>query len=547
MRKESVGASTGGFMKSRKGIRPIRVSTLLNKEVDIPDSHKDAWVETPVEESDAYDSFFESLAKEEGEEFGADPEQRIDPILSSIAKEGAELKTKLLPHQKKVINKLKKQPGLVVAHGTGTGKTLSSIGAIVDLNPNKARVFVPSALQENYRKEIDKHVEGKLPVEVQTLEKAVRSGRPPRGDLMIVDEAHRLRNPFGKSYNVMADAKGGKRLLLTASPVYNKPEDAAALVNLAAGSKQLPVGSEFNKEFIQKPSGGLFSLVNPFARKEPSVVKKKELGRVLNKWIDYQKGSEEGFPSLSEERINVRMSKRQTDIHNAALGKLPLRLRARMMRGLPPERRDVRSLNNFQAQTRQISSSERKYTTGEYEASPKVQKAVDRLKSRLKGDPNHKALVYANYLGTLDDYSRELKNKNVPHALFRGDMSKKKRDEAVRELNQGDIKALLVSGAGAEGLDLKGVKQVQVLEPHWNDERLRQVIGRARRYKSHEHLPPEERKVQVERYAARPRGRWFGTNRGVEDTLYDLADQKQRLNDQVLELLTKNSHKNLRG
>lgn len=541
MEKVAVGRQTSKFMQTRSGIRPLRVDTLINKQSEVPDSFKELWIETPAEASSAPDSFEEGFAHLEGEEFGAEPERKIDPVLNRIAKEAAELKTKLLPYQKRVIRKLEGQPGLVVAHGTGTGKTLSSIGAIADLNPDKARVFVPAALQENYKKEIEKHVEGKLPVQVETIEKAVRSGRPPRGDLLVIDEAHRLRNPFGKSHELIAGSKASKRMLLTASPVYNKPEDVAALVNLAAGSRQLPIGGEFNREFIRKPSGGLFSIINPFARKEPTIVNRRKLGKVLNKWVDYQGGHKEGFPSLSEERVNVTMSKRQTDLHNAAWDKLPIYLRARMMRGLPPERRDISRLNSFQAQTRQLSSSEKKYTMGEYEPTPKIMKAVGRLEKNINKNPNHKALVYANYLGTLDDYSKELKQKEIPHALFRGDMSKKKRDEAVRQLNRGDIKALLVSGAGAEGLDLKGVRQVQVLEPHWNDERLRQVIGRARRYKSHEHLPSGERNVHVERYAARPRGKLFGTNKGVEDTLYDLSDQKQRLNDQVMELLTKES------
>jgi hypothetical protein len=58
----------------------------------------------------------------------------------------------------------------------------------------------------------------------------------------------------------------------------------------------------------------------------------------------------------------------------------------------------------------------------------------------------------------------------------------------------------LVSSAGGEGFDLKGTKLVQILDPHWNEEKINQVIGRGVRYRSHSHLPPKQRKVVVEHY-----------------------------------------------
>lgn len=119
MKKIAVGRQTGGFMQTRRGTRPLRIETLLNKETSVPESHKDIWVETPSEESDAHDIFAEGLAQTEGEEFGAEPEQKIDPILSRIAKEGAQQsaypKTEELRRQLKKIQKRVgyKQPEMV--------------------------------------------------------------------------------------------------------------------------------------------------------------------------------------------------------------------------------------------------------------------------------------------------------------------------------------------------------------------------------------------------------------------------------------------------
>ena len=57
-----------------------------------------------------------------------------------------------------------------------------------------------------------------------------------------------------------------------------------------------------------------------------------------------------------------------------------------------------------------------------------------------------------------------------------------------------------MSSSGGEGLDLKRTRQVHVLEPHWNDPKIEQVIGRAARYKSHADLPVKDRKVDIYRY-----------------------------------------------
>lgn len=62
------------------------------------------------------------------------------------------------------------------------------------------------------------------------------------------------------------------------------------------------------------------------------------------------------------------------------------------------------------------------------------------------------------------------------------------------------IKILLITEAGAEGITMKNVRQLHVMEPYWNEVLVRQVIGRAKRMYSHIALPEEERDVTVFRY-----------------------------------------------
>lgn len=59
------------------------------------------------------------------------------------------------------------------------------------------------------------------------------------------------------------------------------------------------------------------------------------------------------------------------------------------------------------------------------------------------------------------------------------------------------IKVLIISASGAEGIDLKNVRFVHLMESYWHPVRIEQVIGRARRICSHKDLPLEMQTVEV--------------------------------------------------
>jgi hypothetical protein len=91
-----------------------------------------------------------------------------------------------------------------------------------------------------------------------------------------------------------------------------------------------------------------------------------------------------------------------------------------------------------------------------------------------------------------------LKGSGVKYLEIQGSTPKARRSEIVREYNSpGGPRVLFITKAGGEGLDLKGVRNVILLEAGWNRPGEEQVIGRAVRYRSHHHLPLHERKVDV--------------------------------------------------
>ena len=77
------------------------------------------------------------------------------------------------------------------------------------------------------------------------------------------------------------------------------------------------------------------------------------------------------------------------------------------------------------------------------------------------------------------------------------------------------VKVVLISKAGSEGIDLKFIRQVHILEPWYNMNRIEQIIGRAVRNLSHKDLPFEKRNVEIFMY-----GTILGNNQEEAADLY---------------------------
>ena len=105
----------------------------------------------------------------------------------------------LKEHQQRIADRLKNETGVIAAHSTGTGKSLSGIGAYQSLGL-PTTIVVPAALRKNYQKELKKFL-GKIPndISIQSQQNIARKGfKDVPGGLMIVDEAQKLNNPESK-------------------------------------------------------------------------------------------------------------------------------------------------------------------------------------------------------------------------------------------------------------------------------------------------------------------------------------------------------------
>jgi len=437
----------------------------------------------------------------------------------------------------------------VISKGIVTLNTRTSIEASKVLN-QKTHVVAPKALLANYTKEM-KAWGGRPGTTLESQQLVARRGKTddaPHGTL-IVDEAHRAREPGAAIVQALKGNSASKRLLLTATPVFNHPRDLSTLVNIAAGRHVLPEDlNEFNKRYVEtskvSPSffGRMFGVKPGF---QHNLKNKEELKAILNRYVDYHEGQKIGYPSVKEETVKVTMGPHQTDIYNTIMAKAPLWVRWKVRAGLPPNKKEVESLQAFLSGARQVSNTSAGLTTRSREIeSTKLETAAKNLAERMQSSPRYKGLVYSNYIESgVRPYESALKRYKIPYAKFTGKEPEAVRSQSVRDYNKGRIKALLVSSAGTEGLDLKGTRMIQILDPHFNLEKEIQIVGRGARYRSHAALPPSERDVTVQRYIARPRANWlfrlFGKKdvRGADEYIQDLAQRKNQLSQQVKDLV----------
>jgi superfamily II DNA or RNA helicase len=138
----------------------------------------------------------------------------------------------LLPHQRvavrQLVGRLGTFGGALLADAVGLGKTYMALA--VATRYSSAAAIVPAALVGQWRR-VARSVHTNLPV--VSHETLSRGGPVPTARLLLVDEAHRFRNPQTRRYRRLAPAAAASDvLLITATPVVNHVADLVSLLRL---------------------------------------------------------------------------------------------------------------------------------------------------------------------------------------------------------------------------------------------------------------------------------------------------------------------------
>lgn len=426
---------------------------------------------------------------------------------------------KLKLHQIRIVKAILNQRGLYAWHSAGSGKTLSAVTAIqciLDKFPKmRIAIVTPTSLQENIKKEIKAY--GADPNDKRfyysTINKFVNDNpihlaKKFKNTFLIVDEAHNLRKYNGGLSKVFIEyAKyASKVLLLSATATPNRPNEIVNAIAMIDGTDPI-TPDRFDKEIMTNEE----AFNNYFSCK-----------------ISYFECDNEGYPEEREHIEEFTMSqsyyKKYYDIEKKFESDLSKKLFG-----------EGKNLKVFFNGIRRASNNL------EAENGPKINWIVDKIVSENKKNPRNKTLIYSAFLEAgVKLVMKRLEKLNISYVKVDGSMSKLQRKDAVNNFNSGEISVIIISEAGGEGLDLKGVRHEFIMEPSWNMANLIQVKHRGKRFLSHAHLPKKEQIVDVwYLYLVKPDKRFKDDidMESIDIEINDIAMEKQAIIDDFVERL----------
>jgi hypothetical protein len=378
--------------------------------------------------------------------------------------------------------------------------------------------------------------------------------------LLIIDEFHNLSNAITngstnaiKLYDSIMKTKNIKLLFLTGTPFVNHPFEIVPTFNMLKGL--ITIGQDNSgKEltttlFPENRSDFDLHFVNKYRIKNVDRFQNRIVGLCSYYGsIYFGNKVQEGFPTeypLKLER--VMMSTEQFARYDAARD---LEKEEALQKGAKQtaERFSAKGTasSSYRIKTRQISNFMiPEYALGPVRGQKSRKKFIDKITdfNSLQYSPKmnriyenigkHKSqlgVVYSEFVTGegLAIFSRILEENGYiswalvkkskadsdvfgldnkvsskkKYAVISGEVDADTRDKIVEDFNHeknadgSRIHILLISKTGAEGLDLKRVRHLHIMEPFWNYARIGQVIARAVRYLSHESLPKKEQNVQ---------------------------------------------------
>ena len=449
---------------------------------------------------------------------------------------------------------------LLLYHGLGSGKTCSAISIANAFRldrGNKAKIIVitPASLVPNFYKEMKglcgvtqfqelqkKNISGNdkasTPCVVRNVEKVLddivsvmsyqkfvkrytEMGPFDKNTLFVIDEVQNVISETGSMYQTFrkvlrANSKAAV-ILLSGTPIFDKPNELALLGNLLSTKKQLPTKM---KDFVARYG---ITEVN----KKNVVMNQGQLEAFFQHKVSYFRGSNPvAYPVKVEYDVHCPMSEFQYEGYLNSINdeqQQALRKYDEMSTSflIGPRQCSNVVYPNGKLTVATAKKFEAAYFSSKKHAA-KFHTCANQLVSRSKGP----VFVYSNFVSScgINTFASMLRNefkfqevtqdmcptakgKRPRFAVFRTGQSEENTRilqifNSPRNKNGDLIKAILGSPAMKEGVTLLRTREVHLLDPYWNRSRIEQIMGRGVRFCSHKDLPASERRVDVYHYYA---------------------------------------------
>ncbi len=377
----------------------------------------------------------------------------------------------------------------ILADEVGLGKTIEAGLVAAELKARRGvrnvLILVPAGLQTQWVEELFAKfgwVAQKGPKErgwlwVLSIDTAKRAPllqqlQYVEWDLVVVDEAHHLKNTHTQNYQLVMGLKCRYLLLLTATPMENRLTELYTLVNLVKPGLFGPY-LRFYRQFI-------------LDRRTPKNA--AELRGLLSQVMVRNQRHEVGlpFPGRDVTLVPLRLSREERELYTGLSASLKTEYRHRV-------RMDQTVLPLLILQRELCSSPQALLPTleksdwigpnlGELVSLARRVGVTEKMRAvrELARHIKERMLIFTEYRGTQEALVQFLREDGFEAAAFHGGLRTRDRDQLVEWFKEG-ARVLVSTEAGGQGINLQFCHVVVNFDLPWNPMRIEQRIGRVHR------------------------------------------------------------------
>ncbi|TFB23819.1 DEAD/DEAH box helicase [Filobacillus milosensis] len=280
-------------------------------------------------------------------------------------------------------------------------------------------------------------------------------------DMLIIDEAHRLKNPKTRNYQFVKQIRSTYCLLLTATPIQNKIDEIYYLMSIVRPGL---LGDKYSfkknvKQERHEDSHAIQTLI------KQSMIRNRR-SDTENDWT--KRDIETIFVDFTEQELEFY---KQLESMNAYHSFTTLTLQ-----------REICSSREACYQTIRHSNWDDDFKNDmmqQIEQLPhhsKALKTVEFVKSL-----NDKCIIFTEYKSTQIYLQWLLQQNGIFSVTFNGKFKKSKKDWMI-QLFKNKAQVLIATDAGGEGLNLQFCNHMIHYDLPWNPMKLEQRIGRIHRF-----------------------------------------------------------------
>src|ERR1039457_4328484 len=405
------------------------------------------------------------------------------------------LKTKLLPYQEQGAIFAACRGRVVLADDMGLGKTVQALAAAAWLRRRRviSRVLVvaPASVKYQWKTEIEKFtdlpaqvIEGPLPrrrelyaspkffnlSSYELVLKDVRYIHELAPDLIILDEAQRIRNWTTATARTIKQLKSRYAFVLTGTPLENKLEELFSVVEFVDGRRLGPAFPFVHEPRVVDEHGRL-----PGHRALDTI--HLQLAPILLRRTRQEVLKE--LPERTDQVFRVPLTSEQAGPYYEQSDLLAQLMRKWERQGWLSEIDQKRILCCIQ-NMRMLCNLTFLFDKQTHH-SPKLQEFREIL-TELAIEENRKVVVFSEYERMTFLAGEELRKLGIGFVSLHGSVPSRKRGALIEKFrNDPECKVFLSTDAGGVGLNLQAASVVVNFEPPCNPARLEQRIGRVHR------------------------------------------------------------------